>query len=382
MVRHMGSDRHRILLLIDQLTIGGQEEHFFVLSNEIDRSRFEPVLGYVNDGPYRERAVEADIQLVKYTDDFPFGWGNILEPANSLRRVIRSEDIDLVHSSTTSSNLWAAIATKFTGVPHVRTQGNLLKEREPRFAWLLDNVPFSGRLADKHVYLIEGQRKELLEYGIDSNRLTFVPPGVDVRTLNPENDGSDVRDEFGIPHTCPVVGMLQRVEKGRGFEMLIEAAVSVLEDHHDTWFLLVGDGPYLDTLKDFVNEKGMNDRFVFPGFRTDSADVIAALDIATYTPENATGGQFVREAMASGKPVVTTDDRHVNQRSFINDGENGLLIEPGDTAALADAITWLLDDPDRIEEIGTNARLTTLERFDTENMIAAYETLYTELLGD
>jgi glycosyltransferase involved in cell wall biosynthesis len=214
--------------------------------------------------------------------------------------------------------------------------------------------------ADLVVTLGEAMRDEILERGVDPDKVIIVPNGVSEEFLRPlPDDQGRLRASLGIQPGEHVVGLVSSLVAHEGIGTLLEA-VKILGDRGiRTRALIVGDGPERPALQRQAQALGID--AIFPG-RVPMSQVRAyhaVLDafVVPRTPDRVC--QLVTplkpvEAMASGLPVVVSGVKALSE--IVNDKVTGLLSPPLDAAALADALAALLDSPELRAELGANAR--------------------------
>jgi glycosyltransferase involved in cell wall biosynthesis len=214
--------------------------------------------------------------------------------------------------------------------------------------------------ADLVVTLGEAMRDEILERGVDPDKVIIVPNGVSEEFLQPlPDDQGKLKASLGIKPGEHVVGLVSSLVAHEGIGTLLEA-VKILNDRGvRTRALIVGDGPERPALQRQAAALGLD--AIFPG-RVPMSQVRAyhaVLDVFVVprTPDRVC--QLVTplkpvEAMASGLPVVVSGVKALSE--IVNDKVTGLLSAPLDPAALADALSELLDRPELRAELGANAR--------------------------
>jgi glycosyltransferase involved in cell wall biosynthesis len=214
--------------------------------------------------------------------------------------------------------------------------------------------------ADLVVTLGEAMRDEILERGVDPDKVIIVPNGVSEEFLQPlPDDQGKLRASLGIKPGQHAVGLVSSLVAHEGIGTLLEA-VKILNDRGvRTRALIVGDGPERPALQRQAAALGID--AIFPG-RVPMSQVRAyhaVLDVFVVprTPDRVC--QLVTplkpiEAMASGLPVVVSGVKALSE--IVNDKVTGLVSAPLDPAALADALSELLDSPDLRAELGANAR--------------------------
>jgi len=143
--------------------------------------------------------------------------------------------------------------------------------------------------------------------------------------------------------------------------------------------VIVGDGPARTTCLDLLQAAGLAHLAWLPGERHDIADIMQALDVFVLPSKNEGISNTILEALASGLPVIATAVG--GNVELVEAGVNGVLVQPGDVAGMAQALLGYLDAPARIAEHGENARRQAVQRFSVPVMAAAYATVYDQTLG-
>ena len=207
-------------------------------------------------------------------------------------------------------------------------------------------------------------------------RLQVIPPGVDLRLFTPSGDRDAARRRFGAT-TGPVVFFLARLDRThyfKGLHVLLEAVQRLPETH----LVVGGDGNLRTGYEAQAARLGVSTRVRFTGEIPDdllpayyrAADVVALPSV----DRTEAFGLVLLEAMACGTPVVAS--RLPGVRTLVQDGYNGHLVEPGNTADLADKIECCLRDA---AALGTNARAFVTARFSStvvaQQLLELYETL-------
>lgn len=224
-------------------------------------------------------------------------------------------------------------------------------------------------------------------YGFEPAAIDMIPPGVDVRTFRPLQEGEE-ETPTDLPDSYILA--LARVDHNKGFDLLIHAFARLAERHPEL-HLVIGGGsprpkqPEIDlrqSLEDLAREYGLEDRVLLYGYVPDElmAPFYRGARAFVLSSRFEPFGMTVTEAMACGTPVVVTSLGGI--RHYLQDGQDALLADPTDTEALAGALDSLLTRPRLAEEIA-RAGLDTIYRTFTWDAIAAQHLqVYQELLAE
>jgi len=174
--------------------------------------------------------------------------------------------------------------------------------------------------------------------------------------------------------------------KTKGVHLLLEAFAQGLGGQDQARLIFVGSGPEAAGLQEMAGKMGMAERVIVTGYRprTELPDWYAASDVYVLPSQSEGLSMALLEAMASGRPVITTcspDGSH----DAVEDGIQGFLIRPGDRAALAAALATLVRAPDHARRMGAAARLQAIQRFSwnvvATQVASVYQAVATETCG-
>ena len=305
-----------------------------------------------------------------------------------LYRLMRRERYDVVHVHNVITGVLGRVAARLAGTPAViyTLHGFYFHDRMRPVARAL-NVMLEracGPLCDLVLSQSEEDVQSAIALGIvPAARIKWLGNGVMTERFEPSAPRAvraAVRRSLGIPEDAPVVGIVGRIVREKGYRELFDAAGVVARQVPNTVVLVVGDtlesdkGKFGTELRALVADGGPRSRFVFTGFRRDTERLYQAMDVFVLPSHREGMPRSVIEAMASGLPVVATNIRGC--REEVVDGETGLLVPVKAPAALADALVQLLTDPARARAMGRagqrRARALYDERDVCERLLAAY----------
>jgi glycosyltransferase involved in cell wall biosynthesis len=363
------------LILIKGLGRGGAEQLVLSAIRHGDRSRFRYRVAYLL--PWKD-ALVGEIEgmgVPTYCLDGARGVGWI----RRLRSLVRSQGIDVVHAH---SPVAAAGARWAVGrmARFLYTEHNVWERYHAATYWA--NVLTFPR--NDRVVAVSDEVRRSIRYprGIGFLRMPPVETvhhGAEPAVLERPPSGDGVRAELGIPEDAPLVGTVANLKAHKGLDQLLEAAVEVRRRVPSARFVVVGQGPMETPLRAQAAATGLDGVVTFAGFRTDALRIAAAMDVFVLSSHHEGLSIALVEAMALGRPVVVT--RVGGLPEVVDDGQEGLLVPPGDPAALAAGIAALLGDGDLRRRMGEAARRRA-RGLDVRHAVRRTEELYAELVAD
>jgi glycosyltransferase involved in cell wall biosynthesis len=177
-----------------------------------------------------------------------------------------------------------------------------------------------------------------------------------------------------------VIGTVAHLSPEKGLYYLVEAAALIPDVHSRMRFVLVGDGECREALESQVRDRGLEACFQFAGFQNRPASYLNTFNIFVLPSLSEGLSSAILTAMAASLPVVATNVGGIPE--LICQGENGILVPPGDPISLAEAIQSLAEAPDQCFQMGQLGRARVEERFTIERKIVETEALCSSFLGN
>jgi glycosyltransferase involved in cell wall biosynthesis len=216
------------------------------------------------------------------------------------------------------------------------------------------------------------KRQLVEEHGVDPGKIEVIGSAVDLDKFKPPRDQAKFRREIGIGEDVPLIGNVGMIRPDKGQLVLVEAAPLVLQKYPDARFVIVGQGTGIlkrgINVRNAIDRAGLADKIIMAGYRWDTPNVYAACDMIVIASLRTEASPIVlREAFASGRPVIATKVGDIPE--ILRDRQNGLLIEPGDTQALANAIMEFITDPNLAARCAANGLRYATEHFSFNAMM-------------
>lgn len=289
---------------------------------------------------------------------------------SAVARVIRDGKFELVHTHDFRENVIGRLAAKRANVPVVTTLHGLAKlclelPWIKRFFYHALDV-MTAKMSERFIVLSEHDRR-LLPSTISQSKIHAIPLALKPIEKPLMRAGKDEKTF--------VFGGAGRLDKQKGFDILINAAKEILDEYKEVRFVIAGSGPREIELKKLAERLGIADRIEFLGFVEDMDKFYSSLDVLVLPSLVERMPLVVLEAQARGLFVIATDVGAI--REMIKDGETGFIVRAGDKKALADAMKKVLENRTFVES--ARAKVIHLES-EFEKMLEETISVYREAL--
>ena len=344
-IRSKPDARLTVLQVVPRLEQGGVERGTLEMVDAIAKAGGRPLVATAG-GRLEFRVARAGGEVVHMNADSknPLTmWQN----ARLLRRLIREQNVDVVHARSRAPAWSAYWATRSLGTPMVTTYHGTYNEDLP-FKRTYNSVMAKGRPVIAISEFIRGLIRE--RHGLADDQIVTIPRGADISVFAEETVGHEraikLADNWGlIEEARAIVLMPGRLTRWKGGESVIEAAARLKELRgSDFVVLLVGDDAsgFQATLENKIEETGTGDVVQLTG---GTQDIAAAYKLASVVVsasiEPEAFGRVIVEAQAMSKPVIASN--HGGARETVVHGSTGWLYPPGDAEALAQTIHQALE---------------------------------------
>lgn len=302
--------------------------------------------------------------------------GNDLWLVAKLVRLLKRQRPDILHTHSWGTLCEGVAAARLAGVPVVvHGEHGTLETRARNVAvqrWVWGRVErvlsVSARLADRMAASV----------GFPRSRIQVIVNGVDTLRFSPAGRG-EARSALRLPPDAVVIGSVGRLVPVKNHMSFVDMLGRLRARGLPCVGLIAGDGPLREALAAHAAGLGLESSLRLVGHRTDIERVLAALDVFVLPSLSEGLSNTILEAMATALPVVAT--RVGGADELVADGVTGLLVPASDTAALASAVTRLLQDPEGRRQMGLAARHRAETHFSMARMVSGYREMYLELAG-
>jgi len=380
--------------------IGGSHYSLYYLVNALDKSIFEPVVGFYENNPMIEKfeSIGAHVVVLQGSKSYQLlsKLPSSLRFFNPVRSLLNSmvnffatacapalvrlawlkrNNIQIVHLNNNPFSSDWVIACKILRIPCV----SHLRGLRERLGWfqkvIIKNV-------DAVFCISNAVYNSLVACGCGTRNLKVVHNGVDPDQLKPERSPEEVRHKLGISTSVPVIGMIGNIKRWKGQMVLVKAIAELRKSFPDVICLIVGDiadEGYFEELQREIRANGLEIHVPFAGYSKVVADYINIMDIvvhASIDPEPF--GRVIIEAMAMGKPVIGARAGGVPE--IIEEPQCGYTFLPGDSKELSKKIKKLMANPVLAADMGKSGRERVDKLFHVTINASKTCAVYKELL--
>jgi glycosyltransferase involved in cell wall biosynthesis len=351
-LRGVGGSENHLLALLPALRARGLDARFLGLDDpEVGAPGFYAELDRLGV-PFRQLRCGADVSP---------------RMAREVKAVVREEAPDLLHTHLVHADVYGAFASRSTGVPFVSSRHN-----DDRY--LLGPFRFVDRAfarrALRLIAISNAVRRFLIEAGHPAEKIETIHYGLDAL---PDRPSEVTPDDAGVPADAPLLLAIGRLTPQKDHATMLEAFGEVHAHRPEAVLAILGIGPLEAETRAAITRLGLDGAVVLPG-RVEIRDWLERASIFVHTARWEGFGLVLLEAMLAALPVVATRVSAVPE--VVAEGRTGLLVEPGDATALADALDVLLAHPARARRLGEAGLERARSRFSVARMADRTAALY------
>jgi len=366
------------LMIDSETTWRGGEGQLFLLMKGLVQNDVNVSLAAAPDAVITKRAETLGVRCLP----LPISGGMDLAAVWMLRRILRENAFDIVHSHSSHAHSIAFMAHGASHIRRRRVGGRPMFVVSRRVDFPVAKNTLSAmkyrRGADVYLAISNGVRDVLVECGIKEERIRIVRSGIELEKFAHVKDNRYLLEEFNLAEDTPVIGNVAALAPHKSQVDFIRAAKRVSEEISSARFLIVGEGELRKKLEAEIRRQGMEDTMILTGFRRDVLEILSLFDcfvLSSYLEGLCTS---IMDAQTAGIPVVATDTGGVPD--LVDDGKTGLLVPPRQPDRLAEAITRMLQD-DELRTSCVRAAKTKSKSYDYNMMVEGTMSAYRQTLG-
>jgi len=373
----------KILLYTDTPQVGGAELQMFLLAKFLDRSKYEPILVASNYpklqkwiGNFESEKIQVHRLNVKHKHD--------PRHLTQLKKIIKLESPALIHAHiwNPASCRYAYTAAKKTSTPLIIT------EHDPfRLSPIKQALKKRQLKNTKKIISISKQNEKLLKelYPEHAKKLHTILNGIDTTWWQSQLLGFTERDikevkisQFHARKDTLIIISVAALHERKGINYLIEAMPKITSEFPNVKLVIVGEGPERTKLEKLIKKLDQERHIQLLGHINSTAPLMKSANIFCLPSKREAFGLVNLEAMITGLPIVATKVGGIPE--IIEDNENGILIEPENSEAIAEALKKLVKSESLREKLGKRGLEIVKSRFSAKKMAEEYGKIYDKII--
>lgn len=300
-----------------------------------------------------------------------------------LVRKFKQSDAKIIHTHKYKDTILAAPAAKLCGIPYVvRTVHGLREPFEGLRAFkmsLYESIERTvHRLCVNSIIGVSSQIERRYRAEGAVSRVVCIRNGIDLDRRLTQVDRDRLRRDLGVDSGTCLIGTVGRLTPVKGLSYLLQSISILLRQRANVRLLIVGDGVIRKDLEAQARDLGIGENVVFLGHREDTEALLQALDIFVLPSLNEGIPMALLEAMAASRAVVASRVGGIPE--IVEDGVEGILVEPMDATQLAENCGRLIESPEIAMKMGEQARKRVVQEFSAVAMADRVAALYKELV--
>lgn len=357
----------KILLLTTHLNVGGVSTYTINLAKYIKAEGID--ISVASSGGELVRELKKhDIKHFKIDIKTKFAFGyKVIRNINPLLKIIRENNIDIVHAQTRVTQVLASIVKKVSKIQYISTCHGFFKHnnfgRKIYPAW-----------GDKVIAISESVKKHLIrDFRAKPEKVVKVFNGIELgkyEGVSKEKDEPFLL-EIGLSKKEMIVGSIGRLSSVKGYSYLIDAFRDIAREIDDVYLLLVGDGPEKERLKQQIKKLALEDKVIINPGGQNLSKFFSVIDIFCLPSISEGFGLALVEAMAFGRACIASNVGGLSE--LIINGEDGLLFDAKSPESIKKAVMVLIKDPDKRKLFSQKGQIKVRNEFSIEKCV--HETI-------
>jgi len=369
--------KFKIMFVISSMSAGGAEKHVLYLANELLKSgNFHPMIVLLGKkGPLFSEAKNLGINLIILKRQFRFD----IFIAIKLSKIMKNEEIAIVHSHMFYSNMVTRFAAKLARIPIVVATEHGLSTWKKKYLILLDRI--TQGFVDKIITVSNASKSiRLRREKIHTKKLVTIHNFINVENFHPSSNINYNLLKQNNLEGYKIIGMVTRLAEIKRIEDTLFAMKNVLQVYPNVKLVIIGTGPLKDRLINISKESGISKNVLFLGFQNNIVEWLNIFHLYVLSSLREDCSLSLLEAMAMAKPVVVTSVGG-NPELVINN-VTGKLVPPMDSEKLGKEILWMLNNYEVAKKMGVQGRERIEKHFSANKVIPRILSLYNELIDE
>lgn len=360
--------------------LGGVERYLYALLKNSDSQKIENYLiasQHYEMGKFK-KYVSGEYQLqMAHAACFK----NDKAVVKQIKKIVKQIKPDIVYAHSTKAGALTRIALMGMHIPVIYNPHgwafNMAQSKKKELAYRLIEkvqIPFTKKI----VCISEAEMQSAMQKHICSkDKIKIITNGIDFDLLDKVQPVT--RRDLGIPEDAFVVGQIGRLSEQKSPDVFVEMAEKIKKEIPNSFFVMVGDGNLEAEIRRLIKSKGLEHSFLITGWVDNPTGYLNCFDVATLLSRWEGFGLALVEYMYCGVPLVSTKVDAIPY--VVDDGVDGLLVEPDNPYEAAKAVIRIHEDPTLFADLVNNGLTMAKEKYDIRRVVKQTQQLYQDVLS-
>jgi glycosyltransferase involved in cell wall biosynthesis len=359
---------------------GAEAQVASLLRALVRRGQFRLLAIVLNEGRLAEEARRAGVE-VKVLPESQMGFLRVVSEATQL---LRGKGIQIVHSHRYKENILAALLARRCDIPFVvRTQHGRPEPFRGLKRWKQGLLRWADQLVARYgtdrLISVSSEMSNQLSRNLGARKVVTIHNGIDLEQVRSSFNAAEAKGRLGVSRDWWLLGTAGRLEPVKRLDIFLGAAKLVAARLPNARFAIAGHGSEESKLRELARSAGLTDRVLFLGYRDDIYDVLRAFDVLILCSDHEGLPMVLLEALYLGVPVIARPVGGITE--VLQDGLNGVLVDPCEPTDLAEACLRIITDEVRRDSLARAGVNFVAENFTIEHTAEKVTNLYSSLSG-
>lgn len=355
-----------ILYLNNSVHLGGDTKCILKLCKELKSEN--NIYMASRGGVLKEEFEKLGVKHIEINNIRDKGIANTLQNISKLKKIIKQNNIEIIHSHHRMTTLLAKLATIFTDVKVVHTQHLCIEDKFKLTKLSLNNI--------NTITVSESAKEILVERAkLDRNKITTIYNTIELESENKEIDSRlmNLKDKGYF-----LVAQVSRIIDYKGIYDFVDIARKIKEINKNIKFIFIGDGPDRIKMEEYIRKNNLEDQVILLGSKNNVIEHLKHIDLLILCSYIEGLPLAPIEALSQSIPVIATNIDGTNEE-IVND-YNGYLVEKKDISSFSKYINKIARDEELYFELKRNALKTFENKFTCEKYINSHKELYKKII--
>ncbi|MFQ3237193.1 MAG: glycosyltransferase involved in cell wall biosynthesis [Paraglaciecola sp.] len=291
----------------------------------------------------------------------------------AIRKHLKKHKIDVIHCHQYTPWVYGVLGALATKTKVVFTEHGRFHPDSSTWKRKLVN-PWLCKITVHIAAISKATKQALIDFeNIPENRIDVIYNGINPPKVDPQKT-TELRIKLKIPQDAKVLGTIARLDPIKNHRMMLEAFSLVLEDHPNTFLIIVGDGEERDNILKQIEVLNIKDKVIMPGYDPQPQHYLALMDIFLLSSLSEGTSMTLLEAMSLSKPCVATNAG--GNAEIVKNNVTGFVTKNDVATDYHLAICRLLDDKTLTQKLAKNGKEEFIDTFTVHHMTQQYSQLY------